>query len=457
MRPFINVLMPYYYYLRLCGMVSILTACAVGPHYSPPSAVVPATWGVANKPTSSTTSTGWWRHFHDPLLTHLIETQSHQNLNAALVQEKVNAAKAEYAVAFAQLFPKANANFLPPNGTGFDLTQILALTATIDPDFFGKNRQLREHVKAQLEAEQAEQQGFQLDLQASIASAYLQLREAQERGRILQQNLHHNQQLFSFIQSRYKKGLISYIPIAEQRGLIHIQAAEIEKNNALIHLRMHQIEQLIGANPDALAKELEPYKPMPTIKNHIHLGVPAQLLCRRPDIIAAERRVAAAHANIRIAMASLFPELNLGWLLAWQTQSIGRVLFSLQDKESSFFGTMAAPLFNLNLHRMVSLREREKALAVLHYQLTVLKALHEVKTQYDYYTHYKASTQHLKQAVADKKLVLRLIKNTYEHKLSDFNTVLRTEEDVNRLALLYLHDKTIYQLAQIKLYKTLGE
>ena len=179
-------------------------------------------------------------------------------------------------------------------------------------------------------------------------------------------------------------------------------------------------------------------------------------MCRRPDIIAAEERVAAAHANIRVAMANLFPQITIGWLLAWQTQSIASSIFAMQDPESTFFGTFTAPLINFTLYRIVDVRKREEAIAVINYEITVLRALHEVETQYNFYQRYQASAAHLNRAVSEKKLVLKLAKDSYKKGITDFNTVLRTEEDLNRLELSYLHQIVLYQTAKINLYKALG-
>ena len=262
--------------------------------------------------------------------------------------------------------------------------------------------------------------------------------------------------MLGFLKSRYASGLTHYMQVAEQEALMETQWAESEQNKALMTALLHKLEILTGHNPGALAKQLLPYKPIPQMTRAIHLGVPSELLRRRPDIIAAERRVASAHANISVAMANLFPDINLGWLLAWQTQSLASNIFAMQHSESSFFGTFNAPLLNLTLYRIIDLRKREAALAAIQYQMTVMHALHDVEIQYNYCTHYKASAEHFKRAVARRRLVLKLANDTYRKGSSDFNTVLRAERDTTRLELAYVHAIVGYQTAQINLYKALG-
>lgn len=434
----------------------LLCSCSVGPNYEIPSVSVPHHWSKPSSLTNERPLRGWWRDFHDPLLNDLIEQQALSNLDVQMAQARIKTARSEYSVAFAQLFPKIAAEAMPPDGTGFDLTQVLAFTTTIEPDFFGKHRETRHRAEANLAAEQALHDFVLLNLQAEIASTYLELREAQTRILILGRNIHGNKETLSLLNERLKAGFSNELSLAQQRALIEAQLADLQQNKAMVSMLLHKIEILTGKNPGVLSTQLLPYHPLPEMKRAISLGVPGKLLCRRPDIIAAERRVAAAHANIRVAIANLFPQITLGWLYAWQTQSIASSIFAMQDPESSFFGVFTAPLFNLTLYRAIDVRKRGAAAAVIQYRTTVLKALHEVETQYDYQKYYGLSARHLKRAVAEKRLVLNLAKDTYQKGAADFNTVLRSEEDLNHLELSHLHGVVIYQIAKINLYKALG-
>ncbi len=434
-----------------------LTGCSVGPQYIPPVAETPLTWSAPTKALSEKAiRCAWWRPFHDQILNNLIEQQALSNLDLKAAQERIAVARKEYAVSYAQLFPKLSADALPPNGTGFDLTQVLALSAAIEPDLFGKQREQRHRAAATLEAEQAVHDFTLLTLQADIAIAYVEFREAQTKDNIFHRSLAANKQVLGFLKSRYHAGLTNYMNLAAQQALIETQLAELEQNRALITMILHKIELLTGHFPGVLAHELRPYRPVPQLTESIRLGVPSALLRRRPDIIAAERRVAATHANIRVAMANLFPQITIGWLLAWQTQTLASNIFAMQDPESTFFGVFTAPLLNMSLYRIVDLRKREKALAVVQYQMTVLNALHDVETHYNFCKHYKNSAAHFQKALEQKRLVLKLANNTYQKGLSDFNTVLRSEEDLNHLEMASLHQNVTYQIARINLYKSLG-
>lgn len=455
--------MKYYNSYFTLMVFLFLAGCSIGPKYVPPSAVVPSSWskGIKSKPLVNNEE-AWWRNFHDLLLNELIEQQSVYNLNIKTAQAKVSTARAQYAVAVAQLLPSVAFTSSPPTGTGFDINQLIGLGGSLDPDLFGRNRQYKKMAMSNLQAEQAELNFSLINLYAEIASSYLELREVQGRNRVLRNNLSSNKQLLQFIKSRYKAGYASYLTSAQQDGLIETQLAELEQNEALITALLHKIELLTGNNPGLLAKKLLPPKPIPQITQNINLGLPAELLRRRPDIRAAERRVAASHANMLATMANILPQVNIGWILAWQTQTIAgslltaRNFFTVQNPESTFFGTFGAPLFNVGLFNSIELRKREKAIIVIQYELVVMRALHEVETQYNFFLHYKKAAQHLKRAVEQKRLALKLAKDVYQKDFSDFNGVLRAEEELNNIEFAYLQSIVRVQTTQINLYKALG-
>ena len=311
-----------------------LTGCSLGPAYQTPDVNIPIHWSQQGTTSPSKSQDDkWWRNFHDPILNELIEEKSTYNLNLKTAEARVDSARAEFAIATSQFFPRANLEALPPNGTGVNLTQVIALMTSLELDLFGRLRQTREHAKTNLEAELANRNFTLLNLYAEIASTYLEFREAQAKNKILHENLNHNQQVLILLKSQYKAGQSSYINIAQQDALLETQRSEIEQNKAMIIALLHKIELLTGNNPGRLAQKLLPPKPVPEITQKINLNAPSALLRRRPDIIAAERRVAASHADIRVAIANLFPKITIGWLLGWQTETLNSALFNLHNPD----------------------------------------------------------------------------------------------------------------------------
>lgn len=443
-------------YKLLCSVFSIIlfSSCSIGPNYTPPAPPIHH-WTHAPQ-TNHINYTQWWRHFHDPILNTLIEKNATSNIHIEIAEARIQTAKTKYSLSYAQLYPELGANILPPNATGFDLAQVFGLMAHIEPDLFGKQREGIKQARALVEVQQAEKDYTLLKLQAEIATDYIQLRAIQTKNYWLKKNDKQHQNLLSILKSKYHKGQINYISIAQQKALIESELAKLEENDAIETAIIHKLEALTGQQPGSLIKQLSVYHPIPAIAPMIHLTAPSQLLRRRPDIIIAEKRVQAAHANIRIAMAELFPKITLGWLLAWQTQSLATTLFALQGPQSAFFGLLDAPLLSIRLSRIVDLRKREKALAVLIYELTVLNAFHEVETEQSYCIHRKISALHFKRALEQKKLVLYLTNDAYQKGVQDYSQVLVAEKELNNLEIAYLRQVVNYHLSQIKLYQALG-
>lgn len=442
------------YYLLILLM---LNGCSVGPKYVPPTATVPATWSdETKKQTGPTQNERWWRHFHDPLLNQLIEKNSFYNINLKIAQERINIAQAGYLMSTGSFYPKMEMQELPPAGTGTTITQLLALTASIDPDLFGRLKQTKEAANANRNAATSDYHFALMNLRAEIATSYLTLRETQSRQVILKKHIQSNKQVLELLVSRYRAGKISYIDIAQQKALIETQSAEKEQNRAAIMALIHKIELLTGQNPGALNETLSQPQPVPNIHRVIHLGLPSELLRRRPDIIAAEQKVAAAHANMRVAIANLYPQLSIGWLLGWQIQTLSQNINMLQNPESAMLGSFNALLFDLSNYRAVEVKKREKMLVLLQYQLTIMSALHEVETQYGYYNYYKKSINHLKKALEHKEVALILSKDVYKKGVFDFNTILSLEQTVYMLENAYLHTDVLQKIATIQLYTALG-
>lgn len=444
--------------LLLLNLLAFLSGCTgVGSEYTKPEITVPAQWTHPTHPIAVSTDDAWWRHFHDPILNELIEKKSIHNLDLQMVKERIEIARAEYNAAVAQLFPTFGGQAFPPNGTGVNLTQVIGLLASIEVDIFGRLRQTMAATAAILQAEQAQCAFTVLNLYAEIATTYLEFREAQAKESLLTRNIHANQETLALLKSRYKKaGLVRYLDIAQQESLIETELADRDKCKAMMSVLLHKLEILTGQMPGTLSTLLLPYQSIPEIKQPIHLGIPSDMLRRRQDIIVAERRVAASHANVRVAIASLFPKISVGWILGWQTETLASNLFALQNPDSTFYGIFNAPLLNLGLYRHLDIQKQQKVLAIVQYQLAIIKALNEVETQYDYSVHFKESASHLKRAVEQKRLVLKLAKDAYSKGAYDFNVVLHAEEEVNHLEMLYLHDLVIYETARVNLYKALG-
>ncbi len=309
----------------ILGLSLLLISCVMGPPYKPPENSVPAEYNIAgyHPTTANKYHEEWWEVFHDPTLTILIDNvkQSNLDLKAALAREEE--ARALYKFYTAQYFPTVNAQALPPTGAGDStLTQVLGLFFTWTPDLFGKLRSNQAMSKANLQATAADHEYAVLNISAEIANAYWELRGDQEINRILLENIHADQSIYQTLKRNYRYGKDNYMQVLQQDALIETERAELSQNTAAINALISKIEILSGENPGALSQLLASSADIPLLDIRVNLSTPSDILHRRADVMAAERRIAAAHANVNAAIAELFPTVSLGWLLAWQKPNI---------------------------------------------------------------------------------------------------------------------------------------
>src|SRR5260221_14785591 len=290
-----------------------LTGCAIGPNYTKPETDVPASykeagdWVVA-KPSDAAPKGKWWEVFGDPVLDSLEEQVSVTNQSLAAAEARYRQAHAAVASARSGLFPTlgGSANASRARGTGNRYS--VALDAGWEIDLWGRIRRLVEAARAGEEASAADLEGARLSLQAELATNYFQLRVTDAQRDLLDDTVKAFESSYKVTQNRYNAGVAARVDVVQAESQLlstRAQAIGLEVTRASLE---HAIAVLIGAAPADLT--IQPAKfqvHMPDVPP----GVPSTLLERRPDVAAAERRMAAANARIGVAEAAYFPALSL--------------------------------------------------------------------------------------------------------------------------------------------------
>lgn len=389
--------------LRLSIPITLLlTACAVGPNYRRPSAPVPAHFKEAKgwkpaEPRQAGSGTQWWSVYEDPVLDSL-ERQidvSNQTLkqSEAAWREAVAVARA----AGAQLFPTVDLDasatrsragggtqYTPTSGQSGAFQSrpfnafSLSGSAAWDLDLWGKIRRTIEADVANAKASEDELAGARLSAQATLATDYIELRLVDEQKQLLQETVAAYQRSLQITQNQYKAGVVAKTDvIAAQTQLegtrsqligLGVQRAQLE----------HAIAVLIGRPPAEFS--IAPAQ-LGTAVPVIPTGLPSTLLERRPDIAAAERQMAAANAEIGVAVAAYFPDLTLsGSYGVESTMTAG--LFSSPNIAWSVGGSAAETLLDFGARRY-QVKEARAAYdaAVANYRQTVLAAFQQVEDE----------------------------------------------------------------------------
>jgi NodT family efflux transporter outer membrane factor (OMF) lipoprotein len=321
------------------GFAGVLAGCAVGPDYNPPKISLPGEFLAQSvqtmaRPVRSADSdlTQWWRSLHDRELESLVARALASNLDLGVALTRLQAARAAVTMVAGQALPEAGASGGGGVGTGTDETkgrvsQALragenatglksineggGIDADWELDLFGKFRREIEAQTADAEALKDARDWIFVTVAADVARAYLDMRAQQRRLEILNENIAVARRNLDLAQARFDKGLTNELDASlAQRELATLQA-DLAPLAAQIEVSRHAIAVLIGQFPEDLARELARPGPLPTLPPRIPVGLPVDLLRRRPDIREAERVLAAANARIGAAAADLFPTLIL--------------------------------------------------------------------------------------------------------------------------------------------------
>ena len=373
---------------------ALLAGCTVGPNYVRPSAGVPAAYkeGFAWQPARPSDHVGrgnWWFAFGDPELDRLLAqiNVTNQTLIAAEAQFRQAVALADQARA--GLFPTVTAGVSEtrsrPSGTTGPVTGISATKRTIfsaplnfswEADLWGRIRRSVEAGESSAQAGAADLENARLSLQAQLAQDYFQLRALDSQKRLLESTLEAYAKSLELTTNRYKAGVVARIDVAQAETQMKSTQAQVLDLGVQRSQLEHAIAVLLGTPPSGFS--LTPAelfaKPPP-----VPVGLPAELLERRPDIAAAERRVAAANAQIGVAAAAWFPTATLSAAYGFQSAAAAQ-WFTLPSRFWSIGPALAEVIFDGGRRRAVG----DQAIAaydasVANYRQTVLTGFQEVE------------------------------------------------------------------------------
>ena len=364
----------------------------VGPNYSRPPAPVAAEWIQARDPRlqgSPPRDGDWWEVFQDPVLNSLIVLGYQQNPNLRAVGTRVLQARAQQAIAVGNIFPQSQQLLgLYPYGNLARTPSHLEITAfnlSWELDFWGKYRRQVESANAGLDASVENYDDALVTLLADLATNYVQYRVAQQRIKIVRDNLRMQERLSSVAERQQQVGTANVLDVEQLRTLTEQTRSTIPSLEITLGAANDRLCILIGEPPHDLEPDLGPGPdlgslPMPRTPASVAAGIPAELLRRRPDVRSAERQVAAQSAQIGVAKADLYPSISIGTILGQQDIGLGPIL------KSSGGLTFITPQFSwniLNYGRLVNnvhLQDARTQDLIATYQNKVLTAAQEVQT-----------------------------------------------------------------------------
>ncbi|MCX7627000.1 MAG: efflux transporter outer membrane subunit [Methylophilaceae bacterium] len=447
-------------------VLTLLAGCSlVGPDYVQPELRVPDQWvHSAAYSTESQDLSRWWERLDDPVLTSLIERAIHNSPDIRSALAKLREARARRSLAGGNRFPTVDARFSASrsrNGSGpsgYTTSHLYdaGFDAAWEPDVFGRLGRALEAAEAGAEASRADLQAAQVSLAAEVALNYVELRSYQQRLAIARDNLAIQSETLQITDWRAQAGLATALEVEQARS----NRAQTEASLPVLDTSLAEAENrlavLTGQAPGALHDLLETAAPLPTVPEQVAIGIPADTLRQRPDVRAAERRLAAETARIGQETAALYPAFALNGSFGWKAISLG-ALGGAGSVASTLAGSVLQNVFDAGrIRSRIAIQNAVQQQALAAYEKTVLTALEEVENALAAYAGSRERQAALRQAVQSARNAAQLARQRFESGLVDFQKVLDTERtrlaSEDALATAEAEGLT----ALIRLYKALG-
>jgi NodT family efflux transporter outer membrane factor (OMF) lipoprotein len=423
--------------VRAMVLSAWLSGCAVGPNYVVPTShlapfhnQVPAT----NRPIASSAPTldQWWTGFDDPMLVTIVQKALAQNLDLAASLARVQQARAAASGAGAQLLPTADFNTsaaaqrqslespigsVASQATGYTRDQreyTLGPSASWELDLFGGLRRGRNAARDEMQAAEAEQAGTRITVAADAADAYIQIRGYQARLKVTQDQIDTDEHLLRLVKIRYDAGQADGREVAQVEALVKQARAAIPTLRIGQEAQLNRLDVLLGVQPGTYAKDLAPVGAIPSVPSIGGDDQPLDVLRRRPDVIAAERRLAASNEQIGEAISDYYPKISLSGALGFDSLTVSHFLTS-KAYQATGGGALRWRLFDFGkVNAEVEQARGANAEALVTYRQAILKAAEDVEDALNSLSQTEIYTTELQGEVDALVRARDLSQNAYE-------------------------------------------
>jgi NodT family efflux transporter outer membrane factor (OMF) lipoprotein len=458
---------------KIAGMLAVFLfagCAAVGPDYLSPEISAPEQWhadlktGLTQESMDSKILAGWWTSLSDPMLTSLIQRAVAGNLDLKEARSRVREARARRGISAADRFPtldlkgSAVSSYSGKDtGSGKRREMYAAgFDAGWELDIFGGIRRSVEAAQADLDMSREDYHDVMVSLLAEVALNYVEVRTFQTRLDVVKENLESQAETCELTVFRFEAGLASALDMEQAKYNLENTRSQIPALRINLEGAKNRLAVLLGVHPGALHEGLSVKKPIPVTPLEIAVGVPAEVLRRRPDIRRAERELAAQTARVGVATAELYPKFSLSGSIGIEALSFGD-LFSTSNRTDTVGPSFSWNIFDAGaIRKNIEVQNALQEQALIQYEAAVLTALEDVENALVAYVQDQDRRQSLYQATQAAERAVDLALKQYSSGIIDFQDILEAQR-----SLLSFQD----QLAQsdgaitsnlISLYKALG-
>jgi NodT family efflux transporter outer membrane factor (OMF) lipoprotein len=472
--------MPAKHALATVVAAALLTGCAVGPDYVRPDAPLPTKFhgqmaldqrSAANKADL----VDWWKGFGDPKLAQFIELALEQNLDLAQASARVLQARAGLGAANAALLPSGNVSGQAASAyqsVETPLGQIMNsrpgldrhghayeadLGASWEVDVFGGLRRGREAALADYQASEAGAAAARLAVAAQTADIYIGIRGLQSRLDIARRQVKTQEDLLAKVRLLESKGLAAELQVSQAEGSLAQVRATVPALETALESAMNALDVMLGSVPGTHRAELVEPAAIPSAPQIANTGSPAELLRRRPDLIVAERRLAASNARIGVAVAEYYPKFSLSGLIGSATSISSGNLFSSGAEQAAGVLGLRWRLFDFGrIDAQIAQAEGQKAEMLAAYRLAALRATEDVEDAVSALVKREDQATLLARGVDSLARARGASFAAYQKGVVSLIEVLQADENLLRASDARAQVQTESALAAVATFKALG-
>ena len=451
-------------------VASVFCGCAiVGKDYRPPSPATPASWTekvTGLSPGGSLELARWWTVFGDPVLNSLIEQAAQANLDLRLAEGRVLEVRAQRGIPATDLWPSLGVggmywhgrDNLPPApaegivGSLYDA----GFDAAWELDLFGGRRRAVEAADADLGAVREDRRAVLVTLFAEVARNYVELRGLQRQIGVARDAIATQAESLQVVRARLDAGLASEFDVTRAEAQMATVEAVVPSLEAALQRTMHHLAVLLGREPAALADFFDSAAPIPVPPPQIRVGLPADLLLRRPDVRRAERDLAAATARIGVAETDLYPRVFVAGSIGAQNWEF-KDLSDWSSRVWSYALTLRWPIFDAGKVRsLVSVQNARQGQALTRYEKALLAAREEVENALVSYGKEEVRRRSLAAAASADTQALDTARALYGTGLTEYLQVLDAQRALYAVRTQLVQSETAAASNLVALYKALG-
>jgi len=435
----------------LCLFAILVAGCTVGPNYKRPETPMPDGWHTEVMQDLDETSqplVQWWTTLGDTVLTDLIREAEVSNLNLASAVARVEEARAVRGIATGGRLPdvildgaysrtqisenSASGTVVKEAGGEVNASNTWTLSAGFswEIDLFGRIRRQVEAATAGLEASIEDYRDVLVTVYAEVAANYMDVRTLQVQLAYARSNAQAQEGSLALTESRFEAGLTSALDVAQAQSNLYNTQSQIPLLESQLNATMNRLAVLLGKQPGALHARLAQVEPIPNPPTELTVGLPADLLRRRPDVRRAERQLAAQTARIGVATADLYPTFSLAGFLGLESLSLD----DLFKSESGTWGIVPGFSWNIfsggKVQNNIRVEEARTRQALVAYEQSVLNALEEVENAMVAYEKERDRRDRLAEAVTATERSVELVRTQYVSGLTNFQNYLDSQRSL---------------------------